>query len=416
MRVLLLHNAYQQPGGEDAVVQQEADALRAEGHDVELYVVSNDDLQSRLKKVVTVFHAGYNPAARRAVEAVVRRVRPDVAHVHNFFPQLSPSIFDAFIDAGVPSVMTLHNFRILCPTATLHHRGRTDERSLHGSCWWTVPKRVYRGSFVGSLAVAAMVERHKRQGTWRDKVGRFIVLTEFARTKFIEGGLSADRLIVKPNSVSASPAPAEEASRQGVLFVGRLTEDKGLRSLVEAWRALNVPLTIVGEGPLRAWIDKAAPPNVQVVGRKSAAEVRAYMRQAALLIVPSLWHEMLPMTVLEAFASRLPVLASDTPSLRSLICQDGLEAGALAPAGDPPALATAVRAALADPARLNAWRRAAGALYIRHYTPEANSRQLRAVYEGVIAEGARRARGQPGPTRTKRKQGRGATGLHLAVL
>ena len=161
--------------------------------DVSLFTVTNDAIKGRVRQAATALQVIYNPLARRALARRLAEVAPDVVHVHNFFPQLSPAIFDACLEARIPSVLTLHNFRILCPTAFLGADDADRGRSLRQSCWWTIPRKVYRNSAAATLAVAAMVEFHKRTGTWLRKIDRFIALTEWARQTFIEGGLPADR-------------------------------------------------------------------------------------------------------------------------------------------------------------------------------------------------------------------------------
>ena len=391
MRVLVVHNAYQQPGGEDAVVAAEDALLRERGEDIHLHLVDNDGIQGTWRKAGVFLQTGYNTHAREALKRRIDHLRPEVVHVHNTFPRLSPSIFDACIEAGVPSVLTLHNFRLLCPTATLHHAGRSEERSLREPCWWTVPAAVYRGSPIGTLAVAAMVEGHKRRGTWRDRVTRFIALSAFAREKFIEGGLPAHRISIKPNSAPDVVGAQKAVRRSGALFVGRLTEDKGVRTLIQAWRDVAFPLTMVGDGPLYAWAQSNAPAHVRLTGRLSASEVSTHMLASQLLVAPSHWYEMFPMVFPEAFACALPVLASDTPSLRPLVRPGviGEEAGELAPPDDPQALAAAARRMLEDPARLERLGANARSIYTREYTPEANYRQLMAIYDQAVAEGPR---------------------------
>src|SRR4051794_9707758 len=201
MRVLMLHNFYQIPGGEDSIVRAELSMLQKNGVDVELFSTTNDLISGRLKQVTAALQVVYNPAARRTLARKLAAFRPDVVHVHNFFPLFSPSIFDACLDAGVPSVLTLHNFRILCPTAFLNNDVADRERSLRQACWWTVPKKVYRNSASATLALATMVEFHKRIGTWRRKIDRFIALSDCARRTFTKGGLPAERIVVKPNCV-----------------------------------------------------------------------------------------------------------------------------------------------------------------------------------------------------------------------
>ena len=299
-------------------------------------------------------------------------------HVHNFFPQLSPAIFDACCHAGIASVLTLHNFRILCPTAFLGADDADRERSLSRSCWWTVPRKAYRNSAAATLAVAAMVEFHKWRGTWLHKVDRFIVLTDWARKIFAQGGLPADRISVKPNSVARPKLAPVDRMQQGALFVGRLDEQKGIRVLLQAWQELDYPLTIIGDEPLADHVRQCANPWITFLGREPRERVQRAMQAARFLVLPSLGYEMFPLTVLEAFANRLPVIYSDVPSLAGLI-EEGAT-GLKFPPADPHALANRVRQAAAEPALLEAMGRRAERRYEERYTPEANVKRLMEIY------------------------------------
>jgi glycosyltransferase involved in cell wall biosynthesis len=379
MRVLLVHNFYQITGGEDSVFQAERAMLQEHGIDVSLFTVTNDRIRGPVRQAVTALQVIYNPMARRALARKLAELAPDVVHVHNFFPQLSPALFDACRDAKIPSVLTLHNFRILCPTGFLGADDADRERSLRQSCWWTVPRKVYRNSAAATLAVAAMVEFHKWTGTWLHKVDQFIALTDWARRTFIQGGLPADRISVKPNWV-AHPAPRPaDGVRQGALFVGRLDEQKGIRVLLQAWQGLDYPLTIIGDGPLADLVRQAASPWITFLGRQPQERVQQAMLAARFLVLPSVGYEMFPLTVLEAFASQLPVICSDLPSLAGLI-EDGVT-GLKFPPNDAPVLANRVRQALAETSILESLGRRAEHIYAARYTPEANVRQLMEIYE-----------------------------------
>ena len=208
MKILLVHNFYQMYGGEDAVVENELETLRAAGQEVIVHFVHNDDIRSRWNMVVASLASFFNYSTRRRLIDIIRRERVDIVHVHNFFPRLSPSVFSAARKAGVPSVMTLHNFRIVCPTGSLFLDGAVCERSVGHSVWWAVPRRVYRNSLAGTLVLACLIEWHKAIGTWLHDVDRFIALTDFARDKFIAAGIPAQLIEVKPNAASA---PEESA-------------------------------------------------------------------------------------------------------------------------------------------------------------------------------------------------------------
>ena len=378
MRVLLVHNFYQIAGGEDGVFQAERASLEEHGADVSVFTVTNDRIRGPVRQAVTGLQAIYNPLARRRLARKLAELMPDVVHVHNFFPQLSPAIFDACRDASIPAVLTLHNFRILCPTALLGTDDADRERSLGRSCWWTVPRKAYRNSAAATLAVAAMVEFHKWSGTWLHKVDQFIALTDWARQVFSQGGLPADRISVKPNWVARPiPLPANRL-QEGALFVGRLDEQKGICVLLQAWQDLEYPLTIIGDGPLASLVQQSANPWITFLGRQPRERVQQAMQAARFLVLPSVGYEMFPLTVLEAFANGLPVICSDLPSLAGLI-EDGVT-GLKFPPNDGPALANRVRRALAETTTLESMGRRAERVYEERYTPEANVTRLMAIY------------------------------------
>jgi glycosyltransferase involved in cell wall biosynthesis len=378
MRVLLVHNFYQIAGGEDSMFRAEQAVLKQHGIDVSLFTVTNDSIKGPVSQVMAGLQVIYNPLARRALARKLAELAPDVVHVHNFFPQLSPAIFDACRDARIPSVLTLHNFRILCPTAFLGADDSDRERSLRQSCWWTVPRKVYRNSAAATLAVAGMVEFHKWAGTWLHKVDQFIALTDWAKQIFTQGGLPAGRISVKPNWVTR-PAPlSADHEQKGALFVGRLDEQKGVRVLLQAWQGLDYPLTIIGDGPLADLVQQSVNPWITFLGRQPRERVQQEMQAARFLVLPSVGYEMFPLTVLEAFANQLPVLCSDLPSLGGLV-EHGVT-GLKFPPNDAAALSDRVRQAVAEPAMLHSMGRRAERLYDTCYTPEANVRQLMEIY------------------------------------
>jgi glycosyltransferase involved in cell wall biosynthesis len=381
MRVLLVHNFYQIAGGEDSMVREELESLRQHKVEVELFSVTNDDIVGVSGKLSTALQVIYSPRSRRALSRKLTEFAPDVVHIHNFFPLLSPSILDACRDAGVPSVMTLHNFRILCPSALLLSDVKLRERSLQHSCWWTVPKKIYRNSVPATLAVAAMVEFHKRTGTWSRKVDRFIALTEWTRRKFVEGGLPAERILVKPNFI-AKPPICKNLQRNGALFVGHLDERKGVPTLLEAWRELDCPLRIIGDGPLRELVEDFAGGPVEYLGRQPRETVLKEMQAAKFLLFPSVGYELFPVTVIEAFASRLPVICSDLPWIEGVV--DHGRTGFVFPAGNASELAARVRWALSNSSALEQVASRAYANYQEQYTPEANVDRLMAIYESLV--------------------------------
>ncbi|MCE2509400.1 MAG: glycosyltransferase family 4 protein [Alphaproteobacteria bacterium] len=381
MRILLVHNFYQQAGGEDAVFANEHALLAAHGHEVRKLTITNDAVRGAFRVLKTALVTPYSAAARRRMAASLAEHEPDLVHVHNFFPLFTPSIFDACLEAGVASVMTLHNYRLICPAATLYRSGHVCEECVTGSPYRAVLHGCYRGSQPGSLAVARMVKRHRAAGTWQTRPDRFIALTEFARQKFIEGGLPEDRIRVKPNFLpeGAPAAGGPPASRAGGLFVGRLSPEKGIHTLLRAWRDLGVSLRMAGDGPLLEEVRREAPSAVTVLGARPKESVAEEMQRAAFFVLPSEWYEGFPMVLLECFRAGLPVIASKLGAMAEIV-EEG-QNGLTFAAGNSGELAAKVRWAEANPEAMRAMGKNARKLYEANYTAEANYTRLMEIYE-----------------------------------
>lgn len=387
MKILMVHNYYQQGGGEDVVVMAERELLQSHGHDVRFYSVSNDAITGIINKIKTAWATPYSSSARIDFAAELASFGPDVVHAHNLFPLLSPSIYDACRDAGVPVVQTLHNFRTVCPGALLLRDDKICEECLTGHPYRAVLHRCYRGSLPGSLVVARMVEYHRKHGTWQDKVDCFIALTDFVKAKFVQANFPAEKITVKPNFLFSQP---ETGKGEGgyALFVGRLSQEKGVSLLLEAWErlAVKMPLKIVGDGPLSQMVAKSAGrlPGVEWLGRKSRDEVLSLMKDAVVLVFPSIWYEGFPMTILEAYAVGLPVIAGDIGSMSSLIKHKCT--GLHFRAGECSDLVAQVEWAMAHPAELTMMRREARAEFEANYTAEKNYTMLIDIYRKVTSQ------------------------------
>jgi glycosyltransferase involved in cell wall biosynthesis len=382
--VLQVHNAYCQPGGEDQVVAVERELLESHGHEVRLFGADNDEIGGLWSRLATAWRAPYSPDVRRRLAGVLEEWRPEVVHVHNFFPLLTPAIFDACRAAGVPSAMTLHNFRLICPGAFLQRDGIICEDCLGDTSYRAVLHRCYRGSFFGSLAVTRMVEYHRRRRTWREKVDRFIVMTEFARQKFAAAALEAERIRVKPHFCPDPVALTEAEGRRGALFAGRLSPEKGVTTLLEAWSGLAHPLYLAGEGPLRIAVERSGNPQVHILGWLSSAEMSVQLRQARCLVIPSEWYETFGLVIIEAFAHGLPVVASRLGAMAELVV-DGVT-GLHFEAGNPDDLATKVEWLLEHPEECRRMGVNARRTYEEKYTPERNYQLLMNIYREVIDE------------------------------
>jgi glycosyltransferase involved in cell wall biosynthesis len=382
VRILQLHTRYREAGGEDSVVRDEARLLRAAGHDVVEHHVSNPT--GALATAAALALAPANPQSARAVKRVVRTVRPDVAHVHNTWYSLSPSVVRALRDCGVPVVVTLHNYRLLCANGLLFRDGRPCEECVGTHPWRGVRHRCYRDSTVASVFVATTIATARVRHTWTENVERFIAPSHFLRDRLVAGGLPPDLVSVSPNGVhDPGPRTVPPSSSRSVLFVGRLSSEKGADTLLDAWAARGNPaldLVAVGDGPLRARLEARKVPGVRFVGWQTPDSVTELMLGARALVFPSVCYENLPRAVLEAIACGLPVLASDHGGPEEVVRDLG--PSWTAAAGDARAWANALSVLDADDAVDRAGHRAR-AVYEDRYTTEATLRGLLDVYESV---------------------------------
>lgn len=386
MRILVAHNRYQQAGGEDSVVQAEVSLLRSKGHEVDVLENDNDDIAGWVAAAKTSIQCVYSISAAREAQRRIARFRPDVVHIHNFFPRLSPSVHSACYAAKVPVVQTLHNYRLLCPAATFLRDGKVCEDCL-GKCvpWPAVQHGCYRQSRLASAAVANMLAVHRAWGTWNRTVSRFIALTQFARDKFIAGGLPEERIVVKPNFVDPDPGMGT-GKGDYALFVGRLSEEKGIRTLLAAWSQLptSYRLKIVGEGPLASMVKDASAVGggTEWLGKRSKDEVSQLMSEATVLVLPSVWYEGFPLVLVEAFAAGLPIIASRLGAMEELV-SDG-ETGRLFTPGHSEELVRATEWAFSHSDQLLAMRHRARREFEKRYTADANYEILADIYQSAL--------------------------------
>lgn len=385
MNILIIHNFYTRPGGEDIVFATEKALLRERGHEIVEFVRRNDEING-IHCLAASVSVVWSRDSQRALRRLIETVRPDVAHFHNTFLRISPAAYYACKDTGIPVIQTLHNYRLLCPNAVFFRDGHVCEDCLGKLVPWPgVLHRCYRDSRAATGAVAAMLVVHRLLRTWERTVDVFIALTEFARQKFIEGGLPADRIVVKPNSVYPDPGPGAHDGGYA-LFVGRLSPEKGVRTLLAAWERLGqaIPLKIVGDGPLAAEVSRTVVrlPRAEWLGQVQLGDVLPLVGRASVVIVPSVWYENFPRVVLEAYAKGTPVIASDLGALAELV-EDGRTGLRFCP-GDPEDLAAKVEWAWTHPRELAAMGREARREYELKYTAERNYEQLMAIYRMAI--------------------------------
>jgi glycosyltransferase involved in cell wall biosynthesis len=386
VKVLVIHNRYRTsaPSGEDMVCDAEAALLARHGIEIVRYERANDDIGSPLTAALETV---WSRRARRELTAVLRRERPDVAHVHNLWYRISPSAYAACRDAGVPVVQTLHNFRMFCANALLLRDGRPCEECVGKSPWRGVRHGCFRGSPLATAPVALAEWLHGSRGTWSDGVDRYVALTQFALERFVACGLPRERISVKPNFLAAAPALGSEPGR-GALFVGRLSPEKGVEVLLSAAGQIEhkeFSLKIVGDGPLMGAVNEAEARSVgriRAAGALSHSSVLESMRRALFVVVPSICYENFPLAIVEAFACGRPVLASRLGAMAELV-EDGVTGRLFAP-GDAGALATAIAWMADHPAECAAMGRAARAAFEERYTAERNFQMLTEIYRKVL--------------------------------
>ena len=362
------------------MLEAELNLLREHGVNVTTDIVSNDAIGGMLSALSAGVSAVHNSQQAARIKAKIQDGDYDVVHFHNFFPLLSPSVHKAAWQAGAAVVQTLHNYRLLCANAQFLREGQVCEKCVGRSAIPGVWHRCYRGSAAQSAAVGLMIETSRLRGIWNKYVNRFIALTDFARNKFIEGGLPADRVVVKSNFVTDRGPPPCAEGRNGVLFVGRLSKEKGVDILLQSWQNIpDINLTIVGDGPERQALEKRATSNVEFKGHLNSEQVRAQMHKASVLVMPSIWYEGFPVTLVEAYESGLPVIASRIGSLTELIVEG--ETGQLFNPGDRVALTKTVTDLFSRPNELVQMSSNARRLYLSSYTPHANFISLMSIYE-----------------------------------
>lgn len=384
MRILAIHNRYQIRGGEDECYEAEVSLLREMGQQIEVYEANNDRV-AKLGKLRLAADTVWSGETYQTIEHQLQKQRPDVVHVHNFFPLISPSVYYAAKRASIPVVQTLHNYRLLCPNALFFRDGKVCEDCLGQIIPYPgVMHGCYRENKVASAGVATMLSVHRAMNTWAKMVDLYITLTEFARQKFIAGGIPAEKIVVKPNFVRPEPEVGN-GSGGYALFVGRLSVEKGLDTLLAAWEHLDnqIPLKIVGDGPLADQVVAATKrlPLVEWLGRKPMAQVHELMGEAKFLVFPSKWYETFGRVAIEAFAKGTPVIAANIGAIAELV--DSGRTGLHFRPGDAADLADKVKWVLANPEKLTQMRQEARLEFEAKYTALQNYQQLMEIYQQV---------------------------------
>jgi len=365
--------------------------LESNGHQVLRYARHNAELET-MNPVKLAARTIWNRTAFREVSEIIHREKPDILHVTNSFPLLSPAILHAGHRQSVAVVQSLRNYRLICPAAILLREGKVCEACTGQSFAWSAVKHgCYRNSRSATFAIAAMNSLHRVWGTWDNVVDQYLTLTEFARSKFIESGIAAEKITVKPNTVQPDPG-FESDKRQQAIFVGRLSPEKGLDVLLDAWKRLTVPvpLHIVGDGPLADQVRQACQQNPLITwhGALPFTETCQKIRESAFLVMPSVWYETFGRTTVEAFATGSPVIASRLGAMQELVTPN--ETGWLFEPGNAVELASLVERMHQSPEECRRMGLRARGIYETHYTPSPSYQALMTVYHRALTHRASR--------------------------
>jgi glycosyltransferase involved in cell wall biosynthesis len=380
MRVLVVHTSYRYKGGEDMVVEAEAKLLASQGYEVEVYLFSNEG-----NPLPNLLQLPFNISSYFKMIKKIKLFKPDLVHLHNLHFAASPSVIYAVQKCKVPMVMTLHNFRLLCPSATLFFNGKLFTDSLQQSFPFSAVKQgVYRNSLM-TFWMAVSMKLHQWLGTYRIPA-KVIVLTVHAKKIFKQSAVSfcPDQLVVKPNFAFASVA-GKPVRSSGFLYIGRLSEEKGIRVLLETFASTAAEIRIAGDGPLKELVQTYSSryKNIVYIGNLAKDQVQREMSQAAALIFPSVWYEGMPLTIIEAYAAGLPVIASNLGAMSTMI-EDGYNGLHFAP-GDSKDLQLKIESwmnLLIEQQEL--YSRNAIRTFSTHYSPETNVAQLIKIYQSVV--------------------------------
>ena len=319
MRILQVHNKYQLKGGEETVLFLEKELLKKNNHEVFSYIVSNNLIKSLYDKMIVFLNICFSNYHKKKISSYIKEIKPDIVHVHNFFPLITPSVFDACIENNTPVVMTLHNYRLICPSGLLYHNNMIYEKAITKGVFYTIFDKVYRNSYLSTFSVARMIAYHKRKNTWNKKVDRLITFTDFAISKFKNSGFTADNFSVKPNFVDDFGYSVDKADY--FIFVGRLSQEKGIGVLLEAFSINKKLLKIIGDGPMRDYVSNFSNKyeNISYLGFQKKDIIIKELKNAKALVFTSLWYEGMPMTILESLSVGTPVIAPNIGAPNSII-------------------------------------------------------------------------------------------------
>ncbi|GAB4494480.1 MAG: glycosyltransferase family 4 protein [Raineya sp.] len=386
MKILLLHNKYLHYGGEDSVFEAEKNLLMAKGHQVESLIFQNKALHSLTDKLRAGLYSIYNPTARKLLKEKIAAFEPQIIHVHNFWKEASPAVFYEAAAQQIPIVFTLHNFRLLCANALLLRQGKICELCTQSVLPLSAIRYACYDNRLLSAQITMLSTFHKIAGTWKNKVDAYICFSNFAKKKFLHSALKLpeERLFVKPNFVEDKGEGEAKERKAFFLYVGRLSEQKGIATLLEASQQAKCQLEIIGGGDLEPLVRSYADQNPNIIyhGFRDKKFVLDKMKQAKALMFPSVSYEGMPLVILEAFSTGLPVLISDIDNLNEIV-QDSYNGWLFEPQNSQD-LAEKIKM-IQNLENYAEFCKNARHTYQSLYTPEASYQKLIAIYEQSIA-------------------------------
>ncbi len=387
MKILLVHNFYQQHGGEDAAALADESLLQDNGHEVILYTRHNEEIRANKwsDHVLLAPSMIHSRQTVRDIQELILTNRPDVAYIHNTFPLISPSIYHVLHSLGIPTVQVMHDFRFFCPNGWFYIQNHVCEKCKGGNYFHAVRNRCYRESYLASLLSASIVAG-ARYGGGLDKISAFLCPTEFSRKKLLEAGIPGDRIFVRPHFFDGSSVVPRPGAGSYVLYLGRLSSEKGIWTLLRTFEQLrHVNLKVVGTGPLehelRRYVEERDLENVEIVGFKSGEEKWDLILKCSFAVVPSECYETFCLVVLESYAAGKPVVGSRLGSLPYLI-DDG-ETGLLFEPGSTDELKEKITSLLARPIEIEEMGRRARNLLLTRYRAENSYGVLMDVFSVV---------------------------------
>ncbi|ODB89575.1 hypothetical protein A3194_10465 [Candidatus Thiodiazotropha endoloripes] len=378
--ILIAHNKYIHYGGEDSVVESEVKMLRKYGHNVYVYERENSLLKNK-SKLKILADSVWSKKTVKDLEEIFKEFKPDVIHVHNTLPQISPSIYWVASKYNIPAIQTIHNFRLSCLQAMFLRNNKICELCKGKLPLKGIINKCYRDSFAASTTLAISLIAHRVLGTYKRKINIYIALNEFCKEKLIEMGVPKSKILIKPNFVQP-PKQMNTEKNGNPLYVGRLSEEKGIQVLVNAIKSIpKYNFDVAGDGPKKSLFKNAH--NVNLLGNISQQKVIDLMSNAPFIIVPSLWYENMPRTIVESFSMGTPVIASDIGALSRLV--DHGKTGLLFKTGSTNDLIRTIKWSLREKKKIMKMGVLAKEKYNINYTEDVNYRALTSIYNHALS-------------------------------